>query len=106
MLHIQTAMSKTLRTGSITLLSMAFAMALLAGGSPSPQMASAGSPAPGTHVTFSRDIAPIIYQNCASCHRPGESGPFPLLTYSDVKKHANQIVAVTHSRCVRADPGM
>ncbi len=80
------------------LLLMAFVVALLAGGNASPQLGSAGSPATGSHVTFNRDIAPIIYQNCASCHRPGESGPFPLLTYQDVKKHANQIVAVTHTR--------
>lgn len=48
--------------------------------------------------TFSHDIAPIIYQNCASCHRPGESGPFSLLSYEDVRKHARQIAAVTKSR--------
>jgi tetratricopeptide (TPR) repeat protein/mono/diheme cytochrome c family protein len=49
-------------------------------------------------VTFDRDIAPIIFQNCARCHRPGESGPFPLLTYKDVKKHARQIEIVTRTR--------
>lgn len=49
-------------------------------------------------VTFNRDIAPIVFQNCARCHRPGESGPFPLLTYEDVKKHARQIEIVTRTR--------
>ena len=49
-------------------------------------------------ISFSRDIAPIIRQNCSNCHRPGESGPFPLLTYQDVKRHAAQIAAVTKSR--------
>lgn len=48
--------------------------------------------------TFNRDIAPIVFQNCARCHRPGESGPFPLLTYEDVKKHAHQIEIVTRTR--------
>jgi len=48
-------------------------------------------------LTFNRDIAPIIFQSCARCHRPGESGPFPLLTYEDVKKHARQIEIVTHT---------
>lgn len=48
--------------------------------------------------TFAHDIAPIIYRNCAVCHRPGEAGPFPLLTYEDVKKHAHQIASVTRSR--------
>ena len=52
--------------------------------------ASADSP-----VTFNRDIAPIVFHYCASCHRPGEAGPFPLLTYADVKKHAHQIADVT-----------
>ncbi len=46
-------------------------------------------------ITFNRDIAPILYRSCAACHRPGEAGPFPLLTYSDAKLHARQIVAVT-----------
>ncbi|MGI9471282.1 MAG: redoxin domain-containing protein [Rubripirellula sp.] len=49
-------------------------------------------------VTYTRDIAPIIQANCSSCHRPGQSAPFPLLTYDDVSGHANQILEVTHSR--------
>src|SRR6476619_885617 len=39
-------------------------------------------------VTFSKDIAPIVFNNCAQCHRPNGSGPFELLTYNDVKKRA------------------
>jgi len=49
-------------------------------------------------VTFNRDIEPILFHSCAMCHRPGESGPFPLLTYKDAKSHARQIAAVTQSR--------
>ncbi len=49
-------------------------------------------------VTFNRDIAPIIFNSCSTCHHPGEAGPFPLLTYSDVKKHARQIADVTQAR--------
>jgi tetratricopeptide (TPR) repeat protein len=56
-----------------------------------------------THVdtsvlTFNRDIAPIIFSNCSTCHRPGESGPFSLLTYDDVVSHRQQIVDVTQNR--------
>jgi Flp pilus assembly protein TadD len=51
-----------------------------------------------SQVTFNRDIAPIIFRSCSTCHRPGEAAPFPLLNYSDVKKHARQIVDVTRSR--------
>ena len=31
-------------------------------------------------LTFNRDIAPILYENCVVCHRPGESAPFSLLS--------------------------
>src|ERR1700761_8032171 len=34
-------------------------------------------------VTFTRDIAPIIFDHCASCHHTGQAAPFSLLTYSD-----------------------
>src|SRR5438094_9729522 len=54
--------------------------------------------APAPQVTFARDIAPIIYKNCSPCHRPGESAPFSLLGYEDVKKHAHQIADVTTRR--------
>lgn len=49
-------------------------------------------------VTFYKDVAPIVYQHCAPCHRPGESGPFSLLSYQDVSKHAAQIASVTKRR--------
>jgi Flp pilus assembly protein TadD/mono/diheme cytochrome c family protein len=49
-------------------------------------------------VTFNRDIAPIVFHSCARCHRPGESGPFSLLSYADVRKHARQVVTVTKTR--------
>jgi Tfp pilus assembly protein PilF len=49
-------------------------------------------------VTFNRDVAPLVYRSCSSCHRPGEAAPFSLLTYADVKSHARQIAAITRSR--------
>lgn len=49
-------------------------------------------------ITFNRDIAPIVFRNCAQCHHPGEAGPFPLLTYADVKTHGRQIAFVTSKR--------
>lgn len=45
-------------------------------------------------VTFSDHIAKIVYAKCSSCHRPGQSGPFSLLTYSDVANRADTIQAV------------
>ena len=49
-------------------------------------------------LTFNRDVAPIIFQNCSTCHRPGESAPFTLLNYDDVKQRARQIVTTTEHR--------
>ena len=51
-------------------------------------------------ITYNRDIAPIIFRSCATCHRPGEAAPFSLLTYSDAKKHARQIAELTQSRAM------
>jgi mono/diheme cytochrome c family protein len=48
--------------------------------------------------TFSHDIAPIVYENCVSCHRPGEVAPFSLINFDDVKKRAEQIASVTGDR--------
>jgi Flp pilus assembly protein TadD/mono/diheme cytochrome c family protein len=66
--------------------------------------AAATRPAPSrpiqvaSDLTWSRDIAPLIYKNCVSCHRPGGAGPFSLLTYADAKRWAAQAVTVTQSR--------
>jgi mono/diheme cytochrome c family protein len=49
-------------------------------------------------VTFSEHIAPIVFANCATCHRPGEAAPFSLLSYEDVAKRGALIARVTESR--------
>jgi tetratricopeptide (TPR) repeat protein len=60
--------------------------------------AQAGQNSSLAQVTFSRDVAPIVFRSCSTCHRPGEAAPFSLLNYSDVKKHARQIADVVRSR--------
>lgn len=58
--------------------------------------------------TFSKDIAPILFQNCSSCHRPGQVAPFSLLTYQDAAKRAPLIAAVTTNHYMppwKAEPG-
>lgn len=52
----------------------------------------------GTPITFNKDVAPILFEHCAICHRPGQSGPFPLLTYEDARKRARLIADVTSRR--------
>lgn len=60
---------------------------------------AACSPAPKEeNVTFSKDIAPLIYKNCTDCHRKGEAGPFPLITYNDVLTRSKLIKFVTKTR--------
>ncbi|MSU76928.1 MAG: ascorbate-dependent monooxygenase [Gemmataceae bacterium] len=49
-------------------------------------------------VTYSKHIAPILWKNCAGCHRPGEIGPFSLLTYKDAAKRAKFLSSVTEER--------
>lgn len=49
-------------------------------------------------VTFSETIAPIVFDNCVTCHRPGEAAPFPLMSYEDVAKRGSTIASVTASR--------
>src|SRR6186997_978851 len=41
--------------------------------------------------TFSKDVAPIIFKNCAGCHRPGEIAPMSLLTYEEARPWAKAI---------------
>src|ERR1700679_1380066 len=48
-------------------------------------------------ITFNKQIAPIIYDNCSSCHRPGEAAPFSLLSYQDVSKKGRIMASVTAS---------
>ena len=49
-------------------------------------------------VTFSESIAPILYDNCVTCHRPGQAAPFSLISYEEVRKKGKQIATVTGSR--------
>jgi len=41
--------------------------------------------------TYSRDVAPILYKNCVSCHRPGNIAPMPLLSYDQTRPWAKSI---------------
>jgi Flp pilus assembly protein TadD/mono/diheme cytochrome c family protein len=49
-------------------------------------------------VTWSHQIAPLVYSNCTTCHHPGGAGPFSLLSYEDAKRWGPQMAAVTASR--------
>ena len=58
-------------------------------------------------VTFSRDIAPILFGHCAGCHHPEGPAPFGLLTYEAARSRAALIAAAARSRYMppwKADP--
>ena len=52
----------------------------------------------GQEINFSEHIAPIIYNNCTSCHRPGEVAPIPFTNYQQVSSWATTIKHVTQSK--------
>ena len=52
----------------------------------------------GPEVTFSWDVAPILYRHCAGCHHAGAVAPFPLLTNEDAAKRAALIATVAARR--------
>jgi len=59
----------------------------------------AAGPAPASTVpTFTKDVAPIIFNNCTSCHRTGEVAPMTFLSYEDVRPWAKVIREKTRSR--------
>ena len=71
--------------------------------------AQAQAPRPASRaaapVTFAKDVAPILYSNCISCHRPGEVAPMSLRTYDEVRPWARSIKQkVQGRRCRRGLP--
>ena len=58
-------------------------------------VASARSDAPlgaqDAAPTFTKDVAPILYKNCTTCHRPGGLGPFSLLDYNSAKANVDDV---------------
>jgi hypothetical protein len=52
----------------------------------------------GQPITFNRDVLPILQKNCQTCHRLGEMGPMPLMTYEDARPYARAIKAAVVSR--------
>jgi tetratricopeptide (TPR) repeat protein len=61
-------------------------------------------------VTFSRDVAPVLFNKCVQCHRPDGGGPFSLLTYEVARQHATQIALQTQAQLMppwkaRTKPG-
>jgi hypothetical protein len=52
----------------------------------------------GDSPTFSKDVAPVLYAKCISCHHAGGQAPFALTSYTDAAKRARVIAEVTRTR--------
>src|SRR6185295_2926395 len=49
-------------------------------------------------VSFHKDVEPLLQEHCQACHRPGEVGPFSLLSYKDAYNNADMIEEVVSER--------
>jgi Tfp pilus assembly protein PilF len=87
-------MKLTSQNLTLPLSALAFVLVAAASGQDGKPPAASDS----SEVTFTRDIAPMVFHSCAPCHHSGEAGPFSLITYGDVKSHARQIADVTRKR--------
>ncbi len=61
----------------------------------------------GPAPTYTKDVAPILQKHCQTCHRPGEAGPFSMLTYEDTKPWATMMKRVVQQKVMPpwfADP--
>src|SRR5262244_2122968 len=59
-------------------------------------------------VTFAKDVAPIVFNKCATCHRPGEPVPMSLTSYQEVRPWAKAVKEQILERSMPpwyADPG-
>src|SRR5262245_20787446 len=68
-----------------------------------PALAGADTP------TFSRDVAPILWKNCTTCHRSGEIGPMPLTSFTEARPWVRAIKQAVTSRAMPpwgADPAI
>ena len=68
------------------------------------QGAFAAAPAANTAdvetVTWADHVAPILYESCVTCHRPGQVAPMSLMTYEQARPWAKAILRVTHDRAM------
>ena len=86
----------------LILIAVAFCTLFLGAGQDNPTPAT---PAPPKEVTYNRDVAPIFYKNCVTCHRPNDIAPMSLITYKDARPWARRFVSRSCSaRCRRGMP--
>jgi hypothetical protein len=53
-------------------------------------------PSTAATVTFTKDVAPLLWQHCYECHRSGEIGPFDISDYDDLQGWGEIAMSVTY----------
>src|SRR3984957_17114315 len=86
-------MKNTLRWGPVLIMVIVTVALIVAVTTMKEHVAAAQS-----KVTWSDEIAPLVYGNCTTCHHPGGASPFSLLTYQDARRWGQQMASVTSSR--------
>lgn len=84
---------------------LAFPALALALGVTAPAANTKGDATP----TFSKDVAPILYNRCLECHRPGEAAPMAFRDYKETRPWAKAIKAAVATRTMppwHADPAV
>ena len=79
------------RQATRTIVSLGVAGAVWLGSVSASTSQQPAAPGAATVPTFSKDVAPILYKHCTSCHRPGQIAPMSLLTYADARPYARAI---------------
>jgi len=78
-----------------------------------PYVEAVGCPIPTPTIsqseppTYATHVASILQKNCLECHRRGQVGPFPLETYEQARKRADDLASVAEDRLMppwKADP--
>ena len=54
-------------------------------------LATAATKSSAAKVTFTKDVAPILYKSCVECHRAGEIAPMSLMSYQETRPWARSI---------------
>jgi mono/diheme cytochrome c family protein len=94
-----------MKNARITIVFACFCAASALFALPSSRATDTNSPA--KDITFTKDVAPIFFEKCAECHRPGEAAPFSTLSYKEARPWARSIREQVISREMppwRADP--
>ena len=92
---MMSSLSKTPAVASGLAVLLAGGIAFVAAGT---AVSAQQRPAAAAQVTFSKDVAPILYRSCTQCHRPDSIAPMSLMTYEDARPWARSIKTKTSAR--------